>query len=202
MNKIKKKIIFNSIIALSFFLWGIFTIQSKVFPYKILKQIKPRTIFVKFSLISENHFNKNDQQLLLSQQKYPNFNNKKRHLIKYSVEKNIWADRIYYNHKNDIKLLSFYLIRIERHQKQDIKIEIKEDFTIYRPICEKNDNSKYNDWEKVDFEIAIIGRSCAHKKIVKKKFKKGSISLSSGGPISTDPIFIEGLSTFDSIIFK
>jgi len=101
MKKIRKKIIINLIIALSFFLWGIFTIQSKVFPYKILQQIKPRTIFIKFSIISKNPFNKNDQQLLLSQKKYPNFNNKERHLIKYSVEKNIWADRIYYNHKNE-----------------------------------------------------------------------------------------------------
>jgi len=164
-----------------------------VFPYKILKQIK--------NTISESPY-KNDQQLLLSQQQYPNFDNQKRNLVKYSEEKNIWSDRIYYNHKNDIKLLKFYLIRIKRHQKQDIKIEIKEDLTIYRPICEKNDNSQYKNWEKVDFEIAIIGGTCAHKKIVKKKFKKGYISLSSGGPIASDPIFVEGLSTLDYIIFK
>jgi len=188
-----KKIIFNSIIALSFFFWGIFTIHNQVFPYKILKQIK--------NTISESPY-KNDQQLLLSQQQYPNFDNQKRNLVKYSEEKNIWSDRIYYNHKNDIKLLKFYLIRIKRHQKQDIKIEIKEDLTIYRPICEKNDNSQYKNWEKVDFEIAIIGGTCAHKKIVKKKFKKGYISLSSGGPIASDPIFVEGLSTLDYIIFK
>ena len=196
-----KKIIFNSIIALSFFFWGIFTIHNQVFPYKILKQIK-NAINVKFSTISESPFNKNDQQLLLSQQQYPNFDNKKRNLVKYSVEKNIWANRIYYNHKNDIKLLEFHLIRIKRHQEKDIKIKIKEDLIIYRPICEKNDNSIYNDWEKVNYEIAIIGGTCAHKKIVKKKFKKGYISLNPGGPITSDPIFIEGLSTLDSIIFK
>ena len=190
-----KKIIFNSIIVLSFFFWGIFTIHNQVFPYKILKQIK-NAINIKFSTVNESSFNKNDQQ------QYPNFDNKKRNLIKYSVEKNIWADRIYYNHKNDIKLLNFYLIRIKRHQEQDIKIEIKEDLIIYRPICKKNDNSNYKNWEKVDFEIAIIGITCAHKKIVKKKFKKGYISLSPGGPIASDPIFVEGLSTLDSIIFK
>tara|TARA_A100001015_G_C14795832_1_gene634925 strand:- start:307 stop:534 length:228 start_codon:yes stop_codon:yes gene_type:complete len=75
-----------------------------VFPYKILKQIK--------NTISESPY-KNDQQLLLSQQQYPNFDNQKSNLVKYSQEKNIWADRIYYNHKNDIKLLKFYLIRIK-----------------------------------------------------------------------------------------
>jgi hypothetical protein len=196
-----KKYIFNLIIAVSFFFYGILTIHSQVFPYKILKGIKNK-IYVKFSTISENSFNKNDQQLILSQQQYPNFGNKKRNLIKYSVEKNIWANRIYYNHKNDIKLLEFHLIRIKRHQEKDIKIKIKEDLIIYRPICEKNDNSIYNDWEKVNYEIAIIGGTCAHKKIVKKKFKKGYISLNPGGPIASDPIFIEGLSTLDSIIFK
>ena len=196
-----KKIIFNSIIVLSFFFWGIFTIHNQVFPYKILKQIK-NAINIKFSTINESPFNKNDQQLLLSQQQYPNFENKKRNLIKYSVEKNIWADRIYYNQKNDAELLNFYLIRIKRHQTQDIKIEIKEDSIIYRPICEKNNNLNYNDWEKVDFEIAIIGDTCAHKKIVKKKFKKGYINLSPGGPTASDPIFIEGLSSKESIIFN
>jgi hypothetical protein len=193
-----KKIIFNSIIVLSFFFWGIFTIHDQMFPYKILKQVK-NAINVKPSSINGSPSNKNDQQLSLSQQQYPNFNNKNRNLIKYSAEKNIYADRIYYNHKNDIKLLNFYLIRIKRHEDQDIKIEIKEDLIIYRPICENNDNSNYKNWEKVDFEIAIIGGSCSHKKIVKKKFKKGYISLSPGGPTASDPIFIEGLSTSGSI---
>jgi len=194
---IKKNFIFSFIIAVSFLSWCIFIIHSQIFPYKILKEIKNK-IYVQFSTKSDNLFNKNHyQQLLLSQKKYKNFDNKKLDLIKYSEGKSIWADRIYYNHKNDIKLLKFYLIRIKRHQKQDIKIEIKKDLIIYRPICEKNDNSNYNDWEKVDFEISIIGSSCAHKKIVKKKFKKGYINLSPGGPVASDPIFIEGLSTLN-----
>lgn len=196
-----KKIIFNSIIVLSFFFWGIFTVHDKMFPYRILKQVKD-SINVISSTIIESPSNKNDQQPLLSQQQYPNFNDKKRNLIKYSTKKNIYADRVYYNHKNDKKLMNFYLIRIKRHEEQDIEIDIKEDLIIYRPICEINDNSNYKNWKKVDFEIAIIGGSCSHYKIVKKKFKKGYISLSPGGPIASDPIFIEGLSTPDSIIFE
>ena len=80
-----------------------------------------------------------------------------------------------------------YLIRIKRHQEKDIKIKIKEDLIIYRPICEKNDNSIYNDWEKVNYEIAIIGGTCAHKKIVKKKFKKGYI-LRNCWPLSIEKL--------------
>jgi len=191
---IKIKFVFNLIILTIFFFWGFFTIYSQVFPYKILKEIKNK-IYVKSSAKNKRSFSKDHQ-------KYPDFENKKRYIIKYSSKKNIWANRIYYNHINDVKLSNFYLIRIKRHQVKDIKIEIKEDAIIYRPICEKNNNSNYNDWEKVDFEIAIIGTNCVHKKIVKKKFKKGYINLSPGGPISSDPIFIEGLLSLDSIIFN
>ena len=94
------------------------------------------------------------------------------------------------------------MIQIKRHQKQSINVELQEDAIIYRPICELNNNSSYNDWEKVDFEIAIVGSSCVHNKIMKKKFKKGSIYLNSGGPVSSDPIFIQSLSGTNSITIK
>jgi len=199
---IKIKFVFNLIILALFFFGSVYIGHSQVFPYKIIKEIKNKT-YDKFFAVKENPLNLKLQILLeKDQQKYPDFKNKKRNVIKYSNEKNIWADRIYYNQKNDAELLNFYLIRIKRHQTQDIKIEIKEDSIIYRPICEKNNNLNYNDWEKVDFEIAIIGDTCAHKKIVKKKFKKGYINLSPGGPTASDPIFIEGLSSKESIIFN
>ena len=73
---------------------------------------------------------------------------------------------------------------------------------IYRPICEANNNLNYKDWEKVNFEIMIIGLTCVHQKIVKKSFKKGNIILNSGGPVASDPIFIEGLSSLEKIFIK
>ncbi len=109
---------------------------------------------------------------------------------------------MYYNHENDGRLLNFYLIQIKRHRTQKINIELQEDIIIYRPICELNNNSNYDDWQRVDFEIAIVGTSCVHNKIVKKKFKKRAIYLNSGGPVSSDPIFIQKLLNVDSIIIK
>ena len=57
-------------------------------------------------------------------------------------------------------------------------------------ICKKNSNEKYKDWKKEIYEVAIIGSSCIHTNIVKKKFDEDIVKISSGGPISSDPIFI------------
>ena len=49
---------------------------------------------------------------------------------------------------------------------------------------------RWIDWEKEDFKLAIIGISCAHTDVIKKKHKKGIIKIAPGGPISSDPIFV------------
>ena len=197
----KIKFILNLTILIFFFTWGIFTAKSGIFPYEFLAMIKKNTYDI-FYKSKKNEkppstivFNKIKKQ-------YPNFYDKKRYIVKYSKERNIWSDRIYYNHKNDEKLLNFYLIRINRHRQLDINIHVDENVVIYRPICEVNNNLKYKDWEKVSFEIMIIGQTCVHQKIVKKSFKKGNINLNSGGPVAADPIFIEGLSSLTKVIFK
>ena len=182
------------IILLFFFFYGIFTERYQIFPYKTLGKLKI-IIYDKFIEDSNSIFND-------YYQKYPNFLEKKINLVKYYSKANIWTDRIYYNHENDEELLNFYLIQIKRHQKQNINIKLNEDLTIYRAICDLNNNSIYNDWEKVEFKIAIVGSSCVHNKIIKKQFKKGSVYLKSGGPISSDPIFVQGLSSRKSIIIK
>ena len=73
-----------------------------------------------------------------------------------------------------------------------IHINFLNDVEIYRAICKINDNRDYRNWEIADFTVAIIGGSCVHNKVLKKKYKKGKAIIKSGGPISSDPIFILG----------
>ena len=54
-----------------------------------------------------------------------------------------------------------------------------------------NDNSSYMDWEKANFDLEINGMSGTHKEVVKKYFLKGVVKLNSGGPKSSDPIFLD-----------
>jgi hypothetical protein len=191
----KIKFLYFPFLLLLFFIWGFFTLKNQIFPFKFLVLLK--TITYDQIFIKEN---KNPFEYYYK--KYPNFEYKKPIIIKYTKKGDIWVNRIYSNHENDDKLLNFHLIKIERHSVENIVIEVEEEITIYRATCELNNNSIYNDWEKVDFKIAIIGKSCVHARIVKKKFKERLITLSSGGPISSDPIFIKGLSSLEFIRLK
>ena len=137
--------------------------------------------------------------------KYVSWNNKNLNLkiIKkqiYFPGINIYSDRHYFNHENDKKLNNFILIQLPRHYQKSINISSSIDIVIYRAVCKKNKNNIYSNWKNVDFEIKIIGSSCVHSKLKKKKFNKGKIKLLPGGPISSDPIFIEsGSNSFNTL---
>ena len=110
---------------------------------------------------------------------------------KYSPGLNIYSDRDYFNHENDEKLKGLYLVQIPRHYSNDIYLNVFNEIVIYRALCKKNNNEEYNNWEKENFKLAIIGISCAHTDVIKKKHKKGIIKITAGGPTSSDPIFID-----------
>ena len=185
-----------------FFMWGVVTSQYKIFPYQLVKFLKDNTydkvmnnpkFYPGVSRQSSRNFSK-------FYEKYPNYLKNKPFLSRYNKNVNIWSDRLYYNHKNDDKFTNFYVIKIQRHQKNKVKIFLPTETQIYRMLCSINDNSSYKDWEIVNFEVAIIGKSCVHTTVVKKKFNKGIFKLDPGGPVSSDPIFI--LNTFSETELK
>jgi hypothetical protein len=189
MKSIKRKL-FLILIIIFFYLFGIITMQLKIFPYYILKDIK-NEIYINFFF---------DDTFKKYQDEYPEWNHKEIFFSKYLLKQNIWIDRIFYNQKNEEKLRDYYIIQLERHRNKNLKITFLEDVTIYRPICKLNNNSKYKNWELDNFELLIIGSSCVHSQVYKKKYTKGTYFFSSGGPISSDPILISGISKIDSVI--
>ena len=168
------------------FCYGFISHRNEVFPYQILKSFK-QTLFppwhAEYDKIKNEYKNwdkLNDNITLIS-------------IKKYYPELNIYSDRHYFNHRNDEKLKGLYLVQIPRHYQDDIYLNVFNDIFVYRVLCEKNNNEKYKDWEKQNFELAIIGDSCVHTTVVKKKFKKGIVKITSGGPVASDPIFIDKL---------
>jgi len=190
--KIGKKILIYSLISGFFFIWGGITSYYKFFPYNVIKFLKDNTYdkILNKETFFEGVTRQSTHEFRKFYEKFPNIVRKKPFIVKYNTGTNIWLDRFYYNHENDYKLLNFYLVKISRHAKGNLSIKLMKDAEIYRAICEINDNHKYRDWDEANFTVVIIGKSCVHNKVIKKKFKKGNITLKAGGPISSDPIFI------------
>ncbi len=186
-----KKTIFI-ICIFTIYLFGILSHKFQLPPYKQIKFIL-YTFFPEYKTTEESRYDK---------KKYSKYKNKKKEIlanfkkfpdlkiVKYSEGMNIWADRGYYNQKNDNKINNLFLIKHQRHNNKEIIINSKKDLEIIRVICILNDNQNYNDWKKLDYELLIIGKSCIHDQVFLKRYKAGKIIIFPGGPTASDPIFI------------
>ena len=190
MKKKKLFLIYASI----FFLLGIVINKFHLPPYKQI-----RVVFYKFFPKSQidnkiiedpliNQYQKKRSQILSNFKIFPEIK-----IIKYSPGINIWTDRAYYNQKNDNKIDNLFLLKQQRHNTKNIIINSKEDIEILRVKCILNNNQIYKNWNKLDYELLIIGESCIHDKVYSKKYNAGRIVIFASGPISSDPIFISKL---------
>ena len=178
MYKILKYIL---IIIISF-TWGYFSHRNNFFPGNFIKKIFSSefiTIF-KYNLYEKT---KNENSSL-----------KPLILRYYNQNQFIFTNRSYTNSLITDKYIKGYtLIQMPRHFKKNIKFKILKPITIYRVLCDLNDNEFYNNWEIANFSLDIVGTKsfCTHKKVVKKHFLPQNLILPSGGPISSDPIFVD-----------
>ena len=111
----------------------------------------------------------------------------------YSKNTPVFLDRLYFDSIGDNHLEGLYLVQIPRHYDDNIRIKPSKDLIIYRAISDNNNNLHYyrNDWDSAGIQINIKGSSTSHTKLIKKTFSaNGLIDLNSGGPVSSDPIFI------------
>ena len=112
-------------------------------------------------------------------------------IVNYQPKINIYIDRKYTNTINDSVLKNNILIQQPRHNNKNIRINVNKPIIIFRVLCAKNDYRYYSHWNIIKIKIKIKGVSCTHSKIVQKKFYAGLITLLSGGPTASDPIFIK-----------
>tara|TARA_Y100000590_G_C15706195_1_gene1008723 strand:+ start:1337 stop:2005 length:669 start_codon:yes stop_codon:yes gene_type:complete len=204
LGKIKKKYIFILSLVLVFvYAYGLG--KDKIFPYKQLESLKEK-IYPNEQQIKKIKVKKIDTEEKSVKKTYKEWNRLNKNFTfpvkKYRAGLNIFLDRHYINHKNDNKLKGFYIIQIPRHFRHHFNIRVLNEIVVYRASCEKNfykytgtesEFNNYQGWELENFEIAIIGDSCIHSKLFKKKYKKGLYKFKSGGPLSSDPFFIDNL---------
>ena len=178
------------------FCYGFISHRSQVFPYQILK-------FFKQTISPSSHPWQAHWDKIRNEYKNWNENPNWNEVVikKYYPGLNIFSNRHYFNHRNDEKLKGLYLVQIPRHYQNNIYLNIYDEIIIYRVLCERNNNKKYTNWKKVNYKLAIIGFSCIHTDIIKKKVTKSVFKIVPGGPISSDPIFLYNPKT-DKQIFE
>ena len=122
-------------------------------------------------------------------------------ISEYNSQVKIYVDRDYINQTKSKFLINSLVLQISRHNNKKIIFFSIFPVTIYRPTCPSNNNvSYYNSWELSKFNVNIIGITCTHTKVYYKKFFSPLIILDSGGPIASDPIFIESNNKKNRII--
>ena len=169
-----------SLIIFISFSWGYFSHRNNLFPGDIIRKVFSIQYItkLKYNLLENSHENHDKPNII----RY------------YNTNTLIFSDRKYINkseYDNNIKGLT--LIQIPRHYDKNIKIKVLTSLVIYRALCNLNNNSYYKNWEQAEFNLKIEGTReyCTHKRVVKKLFNPQIISLPSGGPASSDPIFID-----------
>jgi hypothetical protein len=122
-------------------------------------------------------------------------------VLEYGYETKIYIDRDYIISNKSKFLINKLILQTTRHNNKKIILFSNFPVIIYRPTCTSNNNiSYYNNWNLLELKVSIVGASCTHSKIYFKKFYSPFIILAPGGPIASDPIFIESLNDNHKII--
>ena len=191
-----KKKFYYLILIILFFSYGFLSGNFKIFPYnqiqviyKIFKKNFINTNNLYSEYLTDEEFYRFDQNEKMIRNEYKEWN-KSIKIIQYNPNIPIWSNRNYINIKNNKKLENLFIIQLPRHHKSSIKIRIDGSIIVYRVLCEKNDNKRFQDFNKLNFELMIIGKSCIHKNIVAKTISENFYEILPGGPIASNPIFI------------
>ena len=191
MKKILGLLIFISFISFSY---GYLVSRNKIFPYSILNDLfgTKNESYIKIEEIKKKSWYKKMRIEEI---------NKIVIINKYNNGYYIFNNRTYTDNSNNNELIGKTLIQIARHRSDDLKIILKEGAFIYRVLCNANNNEKYIDWLDAGYSIEINGLSCVHKKVIKKYFTNGVLTVQAGGPISADPIFIDESKSDNMIVY-
>ncbi|MDC1365478.1 hypothetical protein N8256_00365 [Pelagibacteraceae bacterium] len=192
MKKILGLLIFISFISFSY---GYLVSRNKIFPYSILKDLfgtKNGSYIIIEETKKKSWYKKMQIEVI----------NKIVIINKYNNGYYIFNNRTYTDNSDNNELVGKTLIQIARHRSEDLKIILEEGAFIYRVLCDANNNEKYIDWLDAGYNVEINGFYCVHKKVIKKYFTHGVLTLQAGGPVSADPIFVDENKSDNVIVYK
>ena len=192
MKKMLWLLIFISFISFSY---GYLVSRNKIFPFSTLKDLfgtKTGSYIMIEKAKKKSWYKKMKIEEI----------NKVVIINKYNNGYYIFNNRTYTENSDNNELVGKTLIQIARHRSEDLKIILKEGAFIYRVLCDANNNEKYIDWLDTGYNVEINGFYCVHKKVIKKYFTHGVLTLQAGGPVSADPIFVDENKSDNVIVYN
>jgi hypothetical protein len=114
-------------------------------------------------------------------------------IVLYDKTVPLFLDRLFLDGSGTNAFDGSYLIQIQRHRHEDIKLLAKKELIAYRLLSDHpaNDNSVFADWGYTDIRVKVVGDSCTHQSVVKKKLSVGVHLLPAGGPVASSPLLIK-----------
>jgi hypothetical protein len=103
----------------------------------------------------------------------------------------LFSDRRYVDTQIDSGLARHRVVRLPRHLRFEIELELSESAELVRLLADENDNRVFADWEPADgIQVHVPGRSCALTRAVRRRVAAGSFRLPPGGPVCASPLLV------------
>ena len=103
----------------------------------------------------------------------------------------VYLDRPYRNEASNPALTGQRVVRLPRHLRYDVELELSAPATVTRLLSDENDNSAFAAWERAGaLRVAVTGRSCVLTRAVVRGFEPGTARLAPGGPLAAAPILV------------
>lgn len=104
----------------------------------------------------------------------------------------VYRDRPYANSAPDPALAGQRIVRLPRHLRFEVELELAEPLRVLRLLSDENDNAPFADWEPLDARVYVDGRSCVLTRAVAKRLGPGVQRLPPGGPVAAAPLLVAG----------
>jgi hypothetical protein len=111
-------------------------------------------------------------------------------IVLYRKRVPLFIDRHYFDSSETEVFDGSYLIQVQRHRTNDLKLLVKKDLIAYRILSEANDNTPFADWDRSNLKAKVEGAGCTHEIIIQKKLAMGEHFLPAGGPIASSPLLV------------
>jgi hypothetical protein len=104
----------------------------------------------------------------------------------------VYLDRPYVNAAPDPGLAGQRIVRLPRHLRFDVELELSEPAQVVRLLSDEHDAAPYAGWEPLDARIRVEGRSCVLTRAVAQHLAAGIHRLPPGGPVAAAPLLVAG----------
>lgn len=103
----------------------------------------------------------------------------------------LFADRPYVNRAPTAALDGLRVVRLPRHLRFDVVLELAAPARVLRLVSEENDDAVFAGWAAQDLALHVEGHSCQFTGAVARTLPAGRHRLPPGGPVAAAPLLVE-----------